>query len=121
MKVILTSRLLELLHMDLFSPIRITNLSGKLYAFVIVDDYSHYKWVLFLVHKNETHKVFVKYCRRIQNEKGFTRGKLETTLFLMFDGNDMLLCKSILMILYLVLLMKTCAKNSLRLCRMNSK
>ena len=77
--------------MDLFGPIRTTNLSGKLYAFVIVDDYSYYTWVLFIVHKNEAHKAFVKHCRRIQNEKGFIRGKLEITLFLMFDGKDMLI------------------------------
>ncbi len=64
-KVISTSRPLELLHMALFSPIRITSLSGKLYAFVIVDVYSRYTWVLFLAHKNETHKAFVKLCRRI--------------------------------------------------------
>jgi hypothetical protein len=68
-KVISTSRPLELLHMDLFGPIRTASLSGKLYAFVIVDDYSRYTWVLFLAHKNEAHKAFVKYCRRIQNEK----------------------------------------------------
>ena len=90
-KVISTSRPLELLHMDLFDPIRTTSLNGKLYAFVIVDDYSRYTWVLFLAHKNEAHKTFVKHCRRIQNEKGFTRVKLDTTLFLMFDGKDMLI------------------------------
>jgi hypothetical protein len=90
-KVISTSRPLELLYMDLFGPIRTTSLSGKLYAFVIVDDYSHYTWVLFPVHKNEAHKAFVKHCRRIQNEKVFTRGKIEIILFLMFDGKDMLI------------------------------
>jgi hypothetical protein len=90
-KVISTSRPLELLHMDLFGPIRTTSLSGKLYAFVIVDDYSRYTWALFLTHKNEAHKAFVKHCRRIQNEKDFTRGKLNITLFLMFDGKDMLI------------------------------
>jgi hypothetical protein len=77
--------------MDLFGPIRTTSLSDKLYAFVIVDDYSHYTWILFLTHKNEAHKAFVKHCRRIQNEKGFTCGKLEIALFLMFDGKDMLI------------------------------
>ena len=51
--------------MDLFGPIRTASLSGKLYAFVIVDDYSCYTWLLFLAHKNETHKAFVKHCRRI--------------------------------------------------------
>ena len=64
-KVVSTSRPLELLHMNLFGPIRTASLSGKLYAFVIVDDYSRYTWVLFLAHKNEAHKAFVKHCRKI--------------------------------------------------------
>ena len=37
-----TSKPLQLLHMDLFEPSRYTSLSGKYYAFVIVDDYSIY-------------------------------------------------------------------------------
>jgi hypothetical protein len=72
-KIISTSRPLELLHMDLFGLIRTASLNGKLYAFVIVDDYSRYKWVLFLAHKNKAHKTFVKHCRRIQNEKGYNQ------------------------------------------------
>jgi hypothetical protein len=66
-KVISISRPLELLHMDLFGPIRTASLSDKLYAFVIVDDYSRYTCVLFFAHKNKAHKAFVKHCRRIQN------------------------------------------------------
>ena len=69
---IFTSRLLELLHMDLFGPSRITSLGGKSYAFVIVDDFSRYTWVLFLAHKNDVFHEFSKLCRKIQNEKGFT-------------------------------------------------
>jgi hypothetical protein len=46
-----------------------------LYAFVIVDDYSYYTWVLFLAHKNKAHKAFVKHCRRIQNEKCYNQEK----------------------------------------------
>ena len=57
--------------MDLFGHIRTASLSGKLYVFVIIDDYSRYIWVLFLAHKNEAHKTFIKHCRRIQNEKRF--------------------------------------------------
>ena len=66
-----TSRPLELLHMDLFSPSRTTSLGGKSYAFVIVDDFSRYRWVLFLAHKNDVFHEFSKLCRKIQNEKGF--------------------------------------------------
>lgn len=58
--------------MDLFGPIAITNLGGKYYAFVIIDDYSRYTWVFFFAHKDETHATFVTYCRRVQNEKGYT-------------------------------------------------
>ena len=67
-----TSRPLELLHMDLFGPSRTTSLGGKSYAFVIVDDFSIYTWVLFLAHKNDVFHEFSKLCRKIQNEKGFT-------------------------------------------------
>ena len=58
--------------MDLFGPSRTTNLGGKSYAFVIVDDFSRYTWVLFLAHKNDVFHEFSKLCRKIQNEKGST-------------------------------------------------
>ena len=67
-----TSRPLELLHMDLFGPSRTTSLGGKSYAFVIVDDFSRYTWVVFLAHKNDVFHEFSKLCRKIHNEKGFT-------------------------------------------------
>ena len=67
-----TSRPLELLHMDLFGPSKTTSLGGKSYAFVIVDDFSRYTWVLFLANKNDVFHEFSKLCKKIQNEKGFT-------------------------------------------------
>ena len=67
-----TSRSLELLHMDLFGPSRTTSLRGKPYAFMLVDDFSRYTWILFLAHKNNAFHEFSKFCRKIQNEKGFT-------------------------------------------------
>ena len=39
--------------MNLFGPSRTTSLGGKSYAFVIVDDFSRYTWVVFLAHKND--------------------------------------------------------------------
>ena len=56
--IISTSRPLELIHMDLFGPIRTTSLGGKKYGFVIVDDYSRYIWVMFLAHKDEAFTIF---------------------------------------------------------------
>ena len=57
--------------MDLFGPLKTTNFGGKSYAFVIVDDFSRYTWVLFLAHKNDVFRDFSKLCKKIQNEKGF--------------------------------------------------
>nr|GEU53308.1 hypothetical protein [Tanacetum cinerariifolium] len=44
---------LHLLHMDLFSPIRIASINEKRYVLVIVEDYSRYMWVHFLRSKDE--------------------------------------------------------------------
>ncbi|GJX24386.1 retrovirus-related pol polyprotein from transposon TNT 1-94 [Tanacetum coccineum] len=44
---------LHLLHMDLCGPMRIASINGKRYVFVIVDDYSRYTWVVFLISKDE--------------------------------------------------------------------
>nr|GEY92089.1 retrovirus-related Pol polyprotein from transposon TNT 1-94 [Tanacetum cinerariifolium] len=44
---------LQLLHMDLCGPMRITSINGKRYVLVIVDDCSHYTWVHFLRSKDE--------------------------------------------------------------------
>ncbi|WP_222273469.1 hypothetical protein, partial [Modestobacter marinus] len=63
-----TSRPLELLHLDLFGPNDVESLGGKLYAFVIVDDYSRYTWVLFLAHKSDASGEFIKLCKRIEKE-----------------------------------------------------
>ena len=72
--------------MDLFGPIRTASLSGKLYAFVIVDDYSRYTWVLFLAHKNEAHEAFAKLCRRVQNEKGYVINNVRSDRDKEFDN-----------------------------------
>ena len=57
--------------MDLFGPIDVPSLRGSKYAFVVVDDYTWYTWVMFLVHKNEAFDEFAKLCRKVQNEKGY--------------------------------------------------
>ena len=69
--VVSTSRLLQLLHMDLFGPTRTLSLGRKKYGYVIVDDYSRYTCVYFLANKHESFKVFEIFCKRVQNEKGF--------------------------------------------------
>ena len=43
-KQVTSSRTLELLHMDLCGPLKVQNINGKKYIWVIVDDYSRYTW-----------------------------------------------------------------------------
>ena len=58
-----TSRLLELVHMDLIGPTRHASLCGKHYALAIVDDFSRYTWVRFLTNKSDAFNEFAKWCR----------------------------------------------------------
>jgi hypothetical protein len=46
-----TSRVLELLHMDLMGPMQFESLGGKRYAFVVVDDFSRFTWINFIREK----------------------------------------------------------------------
>jgi hypothetical protein len=52
--IMTTDRPLELLHMDLFSPIAYISIDGSKYYLVIVDDYSRFTWVFFLQDKSQT-------------------------------------------------------------------
>nr|GEW67417.1 putative ribonuclease H-like domain-containing protein [Tanacetum cinerariifolium] len=48
---------LELLHMDLCGPIRVTSINGKKYILMIVDDYSRLTWVYFLHTEDENPEI----------------------------------------------------------------
>jgi transposase InsO family protein len=63
-----TSRVLELLHMDLFRPTTYKSLGGNLYYLVIVDDYSRYTWTFFLHDKSKVVACFKKFAKRAQNK-----------------------------------------------------
>jgi hypothetical protein len=52
-----TTRHLEMLHMDLFDPITYINIGGNKYDIVVIDDYFHFTWVLFLQDKDENQEV----------------------------------------------------------------
>ena len=86
--VVSTTRPLELLHMDLFGPTRTTSLGGKKYGLVIVDDYSRFTWVMFLAHKDETFSAFVKFHKRVSNEKDLTIISLRSDHGTEFDNHD---------------------------------
>ena len=57
---------LQLLHMDLFGPVNVMSMSKKIYALVIVDDYSKYTWVLFLHSKDETPQMVIDHVKLIE-------------------------------------------------------
>ena len=63
-----TSKAFELLHMDLFGPTQYTSIGGNKYGFVIVDDYTRYTWVFFLVDKSDVFAIFKSFVKGIHNE-----------------------------------------------------
>jgi len=65
----MTSRPLGLIHMDLFGPTKIKSLSWNRFAFVLVDDFSHFTWVFFLEHKNQAFSHFQTFRKRVKKEK----------------------------------------------------
>ncbi|XP_075098897.1 uncharacterized protein LOC142175799 [Nicotiana tabacum] len=69
--IVSTSKPLQLLHMDLFGLTRTASISGRKYAFVIVDDFSRFTWVMFLSHKDDALKIFEVFCKKVQREKGY--------------------------------------------------
>jgi transposase InsO family protein len=64
-----TSRVLELLHMDLIGPMQVESLGGKRYTYVVVDDHSRYTWISFIREKSDAFDVFKELCIRLQREK----------------------------------------------------
>ncbi|KAM7466661.1 hypothetical protein LguiB_014223 [Lonicera macranthoides] len=71
-KDVMSSKPLELLHMDLMGPSRTVSLCGKCYILVMVDDFTRFTWVSFLKEKSETFSHFHNIFQRIQNEKDST-------------------------------------------------
>jgi transposase InsO family protein len=63
-----TSKPFELLLMALFGPTIYTSIGGNKYGFVIVDDFTRYTWVFFLVDKSDVFATFKTFIKRIHNE-----------------------------------------------------
>ena len=54
--------------MDLCGPMRVYNIGGKRYVFVIVYDYSRFTWTLFLATKDETFTMFEIFAKLVQKK-----------------------------------------------------
>jgi len=63
-----TSKAFELLHMDLFGPTTYTSIGGNKYGFMMVDDFTRYTWVFFLVDKSDVFVTFKSFVTRVHNE-----------------------------------------------------
>ncbi|GJX21282.1 retrovirus-related pol polyprotein from transposon TNT 1-94, partial [Tanacetum coccineum] len=61
-----SKRRLQILHMDLYGPMRIESFNGKKYVLVVVDDYSRYTWNHFLRSKDETPEVLIDFLKLVQ-------------------------------------------------------
>jgi transposase InsO family protein len=64
----MTEHLGQLLYMDTIDPSRVRFMGGKWYVLIIVDDYSRYSWVFFLVSKVEVFEHFRSLALRLNNE-----------------------------------------------------
>ncbi|GJV21228.1 retrovirus-related pol polyprotein from transposon TNT 1-94 [Tanacetum coccineum] len=57
---------LYLLHMDLCGPMHVESINEKKYILVIVDDYSRFTWVKFMISKDEASDAIIKCIKNIQ-------------------------------------------------------
>ena len=64
-----TTRILELLHVNLMGPMQVECIAGKRYVFVCVDDYSRFSWVNFLREKYDTFNAFKILFLKLMREK----------------------------------------------------
>ena len=71
------SKAFELVHIDLFGPTTYTSIGGNKYRFVIVDDFTKYTWVFFLVDKSDVFAIFKTFINGIHNEFETTIKKIE--------------------------------------------
>jgi hypothetical protein len=54
--------------MDLFRLVSYLSIEGCKYGLVIVDNYSHFTWVFFLLDKSKTQGTLKRFLRQAQNE-----------------------------------------------------
>ncbi|WVZ80414.1 LOW QUALITY PROTEIN: hypothetical protein U9M48_027887 [Paspalum notatum var. saurae] len=67
-KMVMTSYLGELLHMDTVGLARVASVSGKWYVLVVVDDFSRFSWVFFMEFKDEAFRFVRDLVLRLRNE-----------------------------------------------------
>ncbi|GJS81558.1 retrovirus-related pol polyprotein from transposon TNT 1-94 [Tanacetum coccineum] len=61
------NKCLNLLHMDLFEPVKPQTISHNKYTLVIVDEYSRYTWVFFLKKKSDAADCIMSFIKKMEN------------------------------------------------------
>ncbi|RVW47434.1 Retrovirus-related Pol polyprotein from transposon TNT 1-94 [Vitis vinifera] len=59
---------LELIHSDVFGPVKQASLSGMKYMVTFIDDFSRYMWVYFMKEKSETFSKFKEFKKMTEAE-----------------------------------------------------
>ncbi|GKA20568.1 retrovirus-related pol polyprotein from transposon TNT 1-94 [Tanacetum coccineum] len=54
--------------MDLFGPVTPTSINHEKYTLVIVDEYSRYTWVYFLMKKSQAPETIMSFIKRVENK-----------------------------------------------------
>ena len=73
-----TTKPLNLIHMDLMGPMRTNSRGGKRYVLVVVDDFSRYSFVSFLIEDLETKEHLKSLFDKIQVKIGHTIIKIRS-------------------------------------------
>jgi transposase InsO family protein len=63
-----SSRLLDLIHSDVFGPVKVPSISKALYYVSFIDDYSRRTWVYFLRTKSEVFSQFKELKALLENQ-----------------------------------------------------
>ena len=59
---------LELIHSDVFGPVKQISIQGMRYMVTFIDDFSRYVWVYFMKEKSETFTKFKEFKEKIEGE-----------------------------------------------------
>ncbi|GKF10560.1 retrovirus-related pol polyprotein from transposon TNT 1-94, partial [Tanacetum coccineum] len=69
---------LHLLHMDFFGPITPKSINHEKYTIVIVDEYSRYTWVYFLMKESLAPETIMSFIKRVKNQNDIKCKQLKT-------------------------------------------
>ena len=78
-----TSKAFELLQIDLFELTTYNSIGRNKYGIVIVDDFTRYTWIVFLIDKSDVFATFKTFIKRIHNEFETTIKKVRSD-----NGNE---------------------------------